>query len=224
MASPRPLRALRIATLSLAVEASDVGAIYALAALPDTPTDVRRRAQVRAGILGATRQAPTLAGRQALLTTGDLTAQSTIEGLLADLDGVPEPVTGVRKGYSTVHIGDDHVTFRVRRQPTDADFAPGEWVLQQLCGPDNTSDYKGIGFVSVKEGHGTVRLWRRHQADERLQLAVAALAGDPLAAGLAWAQEHEHCCRCGRRISAGDSLKRFLERGGLGPDCFKVGN
>lgn len=120
----------------------------------------------------------------------------------------------VEDGYYTVTSrteGAPHRTFRVRTQPSNASFAPGETVINLLTGPDNEQDYRGVAFLKPS---GRVFLWRRFKHDSALARAIEALVDDPSAAGELYALESNRCCRCNRRLTVPASIHR-----GLGPVC-----
>jgi hypothetical protein len=135
-------------------------------------------------------------------------------------DDTPPPprriVEGARgSAYYTVkfeggeHAG-EHITFRVRRQKPDADFAPGELILGFLSGPDN---YTGCAFV---KDDGRVILWKRYRSNEhsRLRDGIRVLEGDPKACASAYSLESGKCAICGAPLTNPDSIEM-----GMGPDC-----
>ena len=68
-----------------------------------------------------------------------------------------QPTVATHNGTITIYnpATDAHRTFRIRTQPDDSDFAPGQRVVSLLVGPDNESDYQGFGFVS----YGRIAVW-----------------------------------------------------------------
>lgn len=104
-----------------------------------------------------------------------------------------------------------HRTFRIKTQPDDARFAPGERILSLLTGPDNTSDYTQIGFV---KSDGRVILWRRFRTDHYEKL-VSVLRRPDYWRERGMAYEFEGRCRkCNRALTTPESL-----RSGIGPVC-----
>lgn len=65
-------------------------------------------------------------------------------------------------GFITMHNRETggHRTLRIRTQPEDSGFAPGERVIGLLTGSDNESDYRNFGFVKQD---GRVIVWKRHR-------------------------------------------------------------
>lgn len=128
------------------------------------------------------------------------------------------PAPKIADGYYTVEFASgDYRTFRVRTQPADADFAPGQQIISYLSGSDNESSYTRFGFVRG----ATVAPWRRFAGDTVLVRAAKVLE-DPEAAaktGLAFALRSNRCYRCGHQLTVPASI-----HAGLGPDCAaKVG-
>jgi hypothetical protein len=140
-------------------------------------------------------------------------AMHTLKGLKAAAPAPaadPAPVTfHVHPGVYTVVTPNGRRTFKVERQASDAEFAPGKVVISFLNGPDNDSDYKGFGFLDG----ATVRPWKRYADATELLAFTAALLADPDAALVA-----KHCARCGRTLTTPQSISD-----GLGPECIKVG-
>ena len=104
-----------------------------------------------------------------------------------------------------------HRTFRIKTQPTDAKFAPGERILSVLTGSDNTSDYTQVAFV--KED-GRIILWRRYEQSQYAQVVrVLQYPEHYKAIGCVYHYEG-HCRRCNRLLTTPESL-----RSGIGPVC-----
>lgn len=60
----------------------------------------------------------------------------------------------------------NHRTLRIRTQPSDASFCPGERIVALLNGPDNENSYQGFGFVKPD---GRIILWRRYADSKTFQ-------------------------------------------------------
>lgn len=121
-----------------------------------------------------------------------------------------EDVLPVWPGRYTVETDDGHRTFEVRRQDSDATFAPGKLILSYLSGSDNTSDYTGFAFIDVD---GSLRVWRRFSDNAALLKDAAQFLANPEAA-LAVA----FCGRCHADLTVPESIKL-----GFGPTCAKKG-
>ncbi|GAA1978519.1 DUF6011 domain-containing protein [Kitasatospora viridis] len=117
-------------------------------------------------------------------------------------------------GYFTVEgvDGGGHVTLRVRRQKAGEKFMPGRFLVAYLSGPENTADY--TNFANADEADKTLFVWKAHQGSTRLRQALAALAGDQITAGKAWARASQCCWRCGLPLTTPESLDRLI-----GPEC-----
>lgn len=115
----------------------------------------------------------------------------------------------VKDGTYTVTRPDGHTTLRLKTQPLDADFAPGQQIAAYLSGPDNTSDYVSFAFVGE---HGP-KVWRRFQSDTLLveALITAIEGGDNVLVSAA-------CFRCGKELTTPESLAT-----GFGPTCASKG-
>lgn len=114
-----------------------------------------------------------------------------------------------------------HRTFRIRTQAEDAKFAPGSRIVALLTGPDNTSDYRGFGFV---QKNGWITLWKKNQTPHYEGLAKAIrLASKAIEKGedsfttpkATYSVElSKRCLRCNRTLTTPESLTR-----GYGPEC-----
>lgn len=100
-----------------------------------------------------------------------------------------------------------YYTFRVALQAEDAAFAPGATILSVLTGPDNNSDYTGIGFLRK----GRLAPWksRASQVTDPMRKAVARLLADPESVLRA-----KHCIQCGQTLTTPESIAA-----GIGPVC-----
>lgn len=122
----------------------------------------------------------------------------------------------IHNGYLTITnpVTGNHRTFRIRTQPADARFAPGERVVGLLTGPDNTEDYQGFGFV---QPDGSIRVWRSKRGDgapsewERFADLIARRVEYE---GRLVYQESRRCLRCNRELTDPTSIEL-----GIGPVC-----
>ncbi|MFD7835618.1 DUF6011 domain-containing protein [Streptomyces sp. NPDC059761] len=118
--------------------------------------------------------------------------------------------TAVLTGYFTAQFGDDqsdYVTLRIRRQPEDSTFKPGELIISYLRGRNNEDDY--TKFANV-DSQGRPRVWKSYVENSRLNAALAAVLGDQRGAGETWARASKRCWRCGRLLTTPESLDRLL--------------
>lgn len=123
------------------------------------------------------------------------------------------------------HDCKDHYTFKIARKEADERW-PEAWFVSLLCGPDNTSDYRYVGKLDLRDM--TVRLsskscvgpgaWPLLILDRVLACAVTDQLDKIEEAG--WSVHHEgRCCKCGRRLTVPESIEA-----GIGPECAgKVG-
>lgn len=121
-------------------------------------------------------------------------------------------------GIITMHnpATGNHRTIRVKTQPEDARFAPGERILELLSGPDNTRDYQGFAFVNVL-GDGSVRiaLWRSKNTQVWRQLAAMVQFPGHYIDKFNIEYLFEGRCRvCNRLLSTPESVAS-----GIGPVC-----
>lgn len=125
--------------------------------------------------------------------------------------------------FRNVETG-DHRTFQLRRQPTDADFAPGKTVLSLLTGSDNTSDYTGFAFVSEKNG---VSVWRSKRTSAHFRYYANMVAGFLFDENAEQLQVQDRvysihaerrCAVCGRTLTTPESTEL-----GIGPICAAKG-
>lgn len=110
----------------------------------------------------------------------------------------------------------NHRTFRIRRQPDDAKFAPGQRIVSLLTGPDNEADYTGFAFLT-DAGH--LCMWKKYR-DSTAFNAYRKMLEQPEryreSHGLEYAVE-KRCARCFRRLTTPESISR-----GLGPECAEA--
>lgn len=125
-------------------------------------------------------------------------------------EGVPLP-----NGFYTVHLpGDKAVTIRVKDHWEKAQA--GTQALAYLCGPVNTSNYKGFGFLKG----GRYFPWLRFKDHAPFTRAVEYLLGEGWRhAGVAYAMESGNCCFCNKLLTGEESIKRHY-----GPCCAKKHN
>lgn len=120
-------------------------------------------------------------------------------------------------GEITMHNPEtgNHRTIRIRTQPQDATFAPGQRIAYLLNGHDNERDYLPFAFV---KDTGKVIVWRRYRGQdtpsqyERLALMIA----DPAryeAKGVQYLFSST-CRRCNRTLTTPQSIEN-----GIGPVC-----
>ena len=112
-----------------------------------------------------------------------------------------------------------HRTFRIRTQPEDANFAPGERILALLVGGDTTdfhlyiyrSAFRGFAFVNGDR----IVVWRRHRSTEFERLARLVedldIERDKWGLAVEWSAK---CRRCNRELTTPESLAI-----GIGPIC-----
>ncbi len=105
-----------------------------------------------------------------------------------------------------------HRTLRIRTQPKDSKFAPGERVAALLTGPDNTGDFRGFAFVNAD---GSVALWRKKRTPA-FETYVDMLQRPKLWAETRGIRYHvEGRCRvCNRKLTTVESVTL-----GIGPKC-----
>ena len=122
--------------------------------------------------------------------------------------GVEIPIEQIpATGIYTVEIDGDHRTFRIVKQAEDDKFLPGQYILQVLNGPDNTSDYKGVGNFKAN----AFKPWAKDSQGSWVPFARILLA-DPESVLKA-----QNCWRCNRVLSTPESVIR-----GIGPECEKA--
>lgn len=113
--------------------------------------------------------------------------------------------------YTVEFKGGSHVTLRVKKHWEEDKAKAGEKVVQYLSGQDNESSYTGFAFLR----NGRLQVWRKFEGKlERQREAWLVVAGDPAAAGEAYALHSNNCFRCGRKLTVPASIHR-----GLGPEC-----
>lgn len=106
----------------------------------------------------------------------------------------------------------NHRTFEIKTQKQDANFAPGKRILSLLTGPNNESDYRGLGFVI----DGKVILWKKNRTPHYWSL-VKMLLADNIESyeskGVKYYFEGR-CIRCNRKLTTPESVES-----GIGPIC-----
>jgi hypothetical protein len=122
--------------------------------------------------------------------------------------------------YTVVFDGDeeDRITIKIS-DPTWANDAAGKQQVSYLFGPDNETNFKGVGFVSG----GEFRPWKSfsetasREFRDRIEDALLAIAsGERDELRLAYALRSGRCAACGRKLTVPASINR-----GLGPECAK---
>lgn len=108
----------------------------------------------------------------------------------------------------------EHRTFRVRTQPDDSNFAPGERVASLLSGPDNTRCYTPFGFV---QADGSIRLFKSKEGDGPWAKYADMLSHPEAYQRTAEFMFEGRCRRCDRTLSHPESLIS-----GIGPECAKI--
>ena len=120
--------------------------------------------------------------------------------------------------FTVEFAGGEYVTLRVV-QPETGQLA-GKRILQFLAGPDNETNFAGLGFVSDS---GQVSVWGRFKSaaalpnskiSRYLEAYQIARKGDQGKYTEAYATISGRCSHCHRKLTVPASLRR-----GLGPDC-----
>jgi hypothetical protein len=97
----------------------------------------------------------------------------------------------------------------------DSKFAPGERVAELLVGPDNTSDFKGFGFVLPD---GRVQLWKKNAGSPAFQWYAKFLGNMEAFQEKGFEVQYQSSCRrCSRPLTCPESLRL-----GLGPVCSEL--
>lgn len=113
----------------------------------------------------------------------------------------------------------NHRTFRIRTQPKDSKFAPGERIIGLLIGPENTRDYKGFGFVNddgIRVWHsrkGTPAKPSEFETFAQLVWLLATEEKSPLHHRYE-VMVSKRCLCCNRELTTPESLIS-----GIGPVC-----
>ncbi len=111
-------------------------------------------------------------------------------------------------------------TYKVRLAAGQDESTPPErrtWFVKLLCGSDNTSDYRYIGFIrGGRFIHGAGKSFASADAPSVIAFGWfvrTVLFGQKVTEKLeVW---HEGCCgRCGRKLTVPESIET-----GMGPDC-----
>lgn len=136
----------------------------------------------------------------------------------------PAGIADIEEGtYTVVFDGDesDRITLRLS-VPKWATDVTGKLAVSYLYGPDNTNDYKGIGFF----GSGSFSVWRSarpavsREFEARINEALQIISGsDQGKMRESYALRSGRCARCGRKLTVPASL-----HAGVGPECRKYYN
>ena len=106
----------------------------------------------------------------------------------------------------------NHRTLRIRTMGKDSKFAPGERVAELLVGPDNTSDFKGFGFVLPD---GRVQLWKKNAGSPVFQWYAKFLGNMEAFQAKGFEVQYQSSCRrCSRPLTDPLSIAS-----GIGPTC-----
>ncbi len=108
-----------------------------------------------------------------------------------------------------------HRTLRVRTQPEDAKFAPGERIVALLVGPDNENSYQPFAFLKPD---GRVLVWKRYRGNgepSRYEKLARMLTQPELFEAKGVQYEFSTTCRrCNRKLTTPASIAS-----GIGPVC-----
>jgi hypothetical protein len=86
---------------------------------------------------------------------------------------LPPATLRVPNGFYTLELPDgSHRTFRIFTKRLDAKFAAGKRVIGILIGPENTSDYESVAFLT----EAGPQVWKRHRGT-RTEAHLAKLWG-----------------------------------------------
>ena len=116
-------------------------------------------------------------------------------------------------GGFTISSPRGHQAYKVAQQPEDSKFAPGEFVLYALAGPDRVR--KGLAFLRVCDGSILVHAWRSIFETPWLghvnlvKACYEQRLGDDYEVKF-----HADCRRCSRALTTPESIDR-----GIGPVC-----
>lgn len=132
--------------------------------------------------------------------------------------------------FTIVNPEGQHKTFRIKTQPQDAKFAPGERLLELMVGPDNENSFRGIAFVAENGIH----LWRSQashenqwfvglferlaleRTDEEVEcgnITINTPKGERTYGVIA----SKRCMRCNRKLTTPESCEK-----GIGPKCEEM--
>ena len=133
--------------------------------------------------------------------------------------------------YTITNIAtEEHRTFRIKTQKSEAKFAAGKRIVSLLNGPNNETSYLGFAFVNQDK----VTVWDKKRGNGKrssfdhfaylLPKAAQALIGSEgqelkgtfeAYSGRKYAVElSKRCLACNRRLTTPESLRR-----GYGPEC-----
>jgi ABC-type Zn uptake system ZnuABC Zn-binding protein ZnuA len=109
----------------------------------------------------------------------------------------------------------EHRTFKVRTVLKGN--LEGKRIIALLTGPDNTSHYKGFGFVT----DNGIQLWHKYSNDKLWKAYAYMITKIVIEKDSGWTNRYEHmleghCCRCNRLLTHPGSIET-----GIGPECRK---
>jgi hypothetical protein len=111
----------------------------------------------------------------------------------------------------------EHRTFRVRTQPEESKFAPGQRIIALLTGPDNRYDYQPFAFVNEKG----IFVWRQHRGRDNRSAYdwYAEMIWELSNPESTWHEKYKihiagRCVVCNRKLTTPESISR-----GIGPIC-----
>lgn len=105
----------------------------------------------------------------------------------------------------------NHRTIRIRTQPQDSKFKPGERLIGLLTGPDNTNDFHNFGEVNPD---GSIKVWYKQRGTVMEQYARMIEHPEVFQEkGIEYLFD-TRCRRCNRQLSDPESV-----RNGIGPTC-----
>jgi hypothetical protein len=129
-------------------------------------------------------------------------------------------VEKINLGYFTIvnRESGEHRTFRVRKQASEAAFAPNTQIVGLLVGGNNEGDYKQFGFINRYGVHVWGRLARQSKVWKQYGKALFSFLtlGDesPYIEKGYTLMASNRCFVCGRTLTTPESVQS-----GIGPVC-----